>query len=154
MPRHQASSNLHHYIPPLLRTLSPNALYYRRIAKQKYNKSRIDKGKYIPKRTQVTLYLALLQSYSIVSFHHLQLRSNLPTSSNQVSRKPEIITVAVITVVVVIAVTAEIVTVVVVVVKKAESQYSRVKRNSHQQNTLQQNSVTVSRQQDIQQQNF
>ena len=153
MPRHQASSNLHHYIPPPLRTLSPNVLYYRRIAKQKYNKSRIDKGKHIPKRTQVTLSLALLQNYSIVSFHHLQLRSNLPTSSYQVSRKPEIITVAVIAVVVVTVVTAVIVTVV-VIVKKVESQRSGVKRNSYWQNALQQNSVIVSRQQDIQQQNL
>jgi hypothetical protein len=43
-------SILPHYIPPLLRTLSPNVLYYRRIAKQKNSKSRIEKGKHIPKR--------------------------------------------------------------------------------------------------------
>ena len=55
----KAISSLHYHIPPLLRTLSPNVLYYRRIAKRKNSKNRIGKGKYIPKRAQVTLSSAL-----------------------------------------------------------------------------------------------
>ena len=98
-------SSLPYYIPPLLRTLSPNVLYYRRIAKQKDSKSKIEKGKHIPKRIQVILS-STLQNYSTVSFRCPQLRSDLPTSSNQDSSKLEIITAAV------TAVTAVIVTVV------------------------------------------
>ena len=126
-------SSLPYYIPLLLRTLSPNVLYYRRIAKQKNSKSRIEKGKHIPKRIQVTLSLTL-QNYFAASFYCLQLRSNLPTSSNQDSSKLEIITAVVIAV---IAVTAVIVVIVMVVetVIKADTQCSNIKRNSKQQNS-------------------
>ena len=137
MPRNQASSNLHHHIPPPLRTLSPNVLCYRRKAKQKYNKSRIDKGKHIPKRTQVTLSSALLQNYSTVSFRYPQLRSDLPSSSNQDSSKPKIITASVIavTVVAVVIVVTAVIVIVVETVIKADTQRSKIKQNSQWQNT-------------------
>ena len=41
-------SSVPYYIPPPLRTLSPNVLYYRRIAKEKDSKSRIEKRKARP----------------------------------------------------------------------------------------------------------
>ena len=132
-------STLPHYIPPPPRTLSPNVLYYRRVAKQKNSKCRIEKGKYIPKRTQVTLSLAL-QNCSTVLFYCLQLRSDLPTSSNQDSSKLEIITAAVIAITAVASVTAvtAITVVIVTVVEtviKADTQRSKIKRNSQQQNS-------------------
>ena len=136
-------SSLPHHIPPPLRTLSPNVLYYRRIAKQKNSKSRIEKGKHIPKRTQVTLS-STLQNYSTAPFHCPQIRSNLPTSSNQDSSKLEIITAAV----------TAVIAMVVETVIKADTQRSKIKQNSQRQNTRQKNSVTVSKQQDIGQQNF
>ena len=104
-------SSLPYYIPPLLRTLSSNILYYRRKAKQKNSKSRIEKGKRTPKTIQVTLSLTL-QNYSTVSFYYPQLKSDLPTSSNQDSSKLEIITAAVTTVTAVAAVTVTAVVIV------------------------------------------
>ena len=133
MLRYQASSSLHHYILFLLRTLSSNVLYYKRIAKQKYSKSRIEKGKYILKRIQVTLSLTL-QKCSTVSFYCPQLRSNLPTSSNQDSSKLEIITAAVIAITAITAVIAVVVMVVETVIK-VDTYCSKIKRNSQQQNS-------------------
>ena len=127
-------SILPHYIPPPLRTLSPNVLYYRRIAKQKNSKSRIEKGKHIPKRIQVTLS-STLQNCSAVSFRCLQLGSDLPTCNNQDSSKPEIITAAVIAVTAVTVVVIVVIVTVVETVIKANTQRSKIKQNGQRQNT-------------------
>ena len=120
-----------HHIPPPPRTLSPNVLYYRRIAKQKNSKSRIEKGKHILKRVQVTLS-STLQNCSTVSFYCLQLRSDLLTSSNQDSSKLEIITAAVRAVIAVIVV----IVIVVETVIKVDTQRSKIKQNSQWQNKI------------------
>ena len=73
---------LHHHIPPPLRTLSLNVLYYRKIVKQKYSKRKVYYRKPLPLNKIFIKYLLNKYTYQLYQLLILYLLISLIKSIN------------------------------------------------------------------------